>query len=220
MPYQRIPGTNVTYRPAAEAFADPKMRLAPNSEGGFEGYREDGWTRLGSLMPYITGGVMGYGALANAGLLPMAGQGAGGAASGASGAAGGVLPSSHLAGETLAAATQAAAPTIASQGASAGIPLGGLGAAAGGGIGSLLGNIGGKALDAITSDKGLASLASLIPLLASRGGGGGDLSSLINSMPQLNQMLDMSVQRAQRTDPLHQMVTRLAEQRMPIRSRG
>jgi hypothetical protein len=61
----------------------------------------------------------------------------------------------------------------------------------------------------------------LLPLLMARGGGnGGGVGNVGESMPQLNRMLDMSVQRAERTDPLHQMVTRLAEQRMPIRARG
>lgn len=78
-------------------------------------------------------------------------------------------------------------------------------------------NIGQDLLDQLKSGKGIMSLASLIPMLmAAHGGGnsngGGDP---LSQNPQLNSLLDMSVNRAQRTDPLHQAVTQLAMSRLP-----
>lgn len=74
----------------------------------------------------------------------------------------------------------------------------------------------GGLLDTLKSTKGIASLASLIPLLLSnRGGGGNPLNDLLSQNPQISSLMDMSVQRAQRTDPLHQAVTQLAMSRMP-----
>jgi hypothetical protein len=230
MPYQTIPGTNTRWRPGAEALADPEMHLVQMADGSYQGYRKDFGTKLGSAMRFIVPAMMGYGALASSGALGSAAAGTGGGSgAGAAGAAGGVLPSSNLSGNALLAATQATPGAIASQGVSAGIPLGGIAASAGagaagaaGGGASAAGGIGNALKSALTSSDGLGALASLIPMLmAARGGGdGGGVGNISQSMPQLNRMLDMSVQRAERTDPLHQMVTRLAEQRMPIRSRG
>lgn len=132
MGYQSVPGRRgVSWRPAAEAFADPRMRLAPNAEGGFDGYREDAMSRFsGSYLPWILAGMGGYGALANAGVF--GGAAAGGGMAGGGGAA---VPLSSAvapqAGSAALASSQipgwwgltGAAPTIASQGASAGIPL-------------------------------------------------------------------------------------------------
>lgn len=86
--------------------------------------------------------------------------------------------------------------------------------------GGVAGGIGQKLLKSLTSGQGIASLASLIPLLlAIRGGGGGSNGGAgagdFAQMPQLNSLLDMSVNRAQRTDPLHQAVTQLAMARLP-----
>jgi hypothetical protein len=215
MPYQKIPGTSVKWRPAAEAFADPKMRLAPNAEGGFTGYREDFGTKLGGAMKYIVPAMMGYGALANSGALGSAAAGGGGANAAIDTSIGGMAGGgSPYFGSAVPAAANATAPL-------GGLTAGGAAAGAAGASGtSLLGKLGSNALDALTSDGGIGALASLIPLLMARGGNGGGVGNIGESMPQLNRMLDMSVQRAERTDPLHQMVTRLAEQRMPIRARG
>lgn len=90
---------------------------------------------------------------------------------------------------------------------------GGAGAAAG------AGGVGASLLKNLTSIKGIASLAGLIPLLMSAKGGGGDAGAGgaggFAQMPQLNSLMDMSVNRAQRTDPLHQAVTQLAMSRLP-----
>jgi hypothetical protein len=80
-------------------------------------------------------------------------------------------------------------------------------------------SIGGKLKDAFT-DPG--NLASIIPALAAASaggfGGGGSNAGGVDT-GRLDQLLGMAADRAQRTDPLHQMVTRLAESRMPISSR-
>lgn len=92
--------------------------------------------------------------------------------------------------------------------------IGGAGAAGAGAAGG----IGQHLLDQLKSGKGIASLASLIPLLMAAGGGGGNNGGggdLLSQNPQLNSLLDMSVNRAQRTDPLHQAVTQLAMSRLP-----
>lgn len=75
-------------------------------------------------------------------------------------------------------------------------------------------------LQKLLSGKGLAGLATLIPMLLSAKGnstppGGGGLDSTLQQNPQLASLLNMSVNRAQRTDPLHQAVTQLAMSRLP-----
>lgn len=79
-----------------------------------------------------------------------------------------------------------------------------------GGVGA-----GSKILDALTSKSGAASLASLIPLLMRGGGNGGGSGDAFTNNAQLQSLLDMSVNRAQRTDPLHAAVTQLAMSRLP-----
>lgn len=145
---------------------------------------------------------------------------AGAAGQSAAPAAAGVLPSSSY----PVGALMGGPPAIASQGVSLGVPLGGLSAAdaarraadvakkqgAGGG---------GGLIDSLTSPKSLAGLAGLITTLATRpggpGGGGGSPDDVLKQYPQLAAMLDMSVNRAQRTDPLHQAITQLAMNRLP-----
>ena len=86
------------------------------------------------------------------------------------------------------------------------------GAAAGAGLGADI-------LKHLTSPGGITALASLIPMLA--GAGRGQSGGGSTAMPQgLQDMLTMSVQRAQRTDPLHQAVTQLAFSRLPDASRN
>jgi hypothetical protein len=136
----------------------------------------------------------------------------GGAAGGGAGAAGGALPSASIPG------MHAAVPgSIAGQG---GVGLGGMTAAGagGGGIKGAVSGLGNQMLDNLTTPKGIASLASLVPALMSRGGGGGG-GDLMGQNPQLQNLMNMSAERAQRTDPLHQAVTSLAMSRMPVSSR-
>lgn len=79
--------------------------------------------------------------------------------------------------------------------------------------------LGADLLKKLTSGQGVAGLASLIPMLMAANSGGGAGSGTgtgdFAQMPQLNSLLDMSVNRAQRTDPLHQAVTQLAMSRLP-----
>lgn len=65
--------------------------------------------------------------------------------------------------------------------------------------------------------KTYAGLAGLIASLATRpgSGSGGDGGDPLAQDPQLKALLDMSVNRAQRLDPLHQSITQLAMSRMP-----
>ena len=76
-------------------------------------------------------------------------------------------------------------------------------------------------LSRLVDPNNLARIGSIIPALiqAAAGGGGGGGGDATTS-GQLNDLLAMAGERAKRTDPLHQMVTRLAESRMPINSRN
>ena len=62
--------------------------------------------------------------------------------------------------------------------------------------------------------EGAGPLAALLPLLSNQQGGGGSPDPFGNN-PQLKSLMDMSVNRAQRTDPLHEAVTTLAMSRLP-----
>lgn len=74
--------------------------------------------------------------------------------------------------------------------------------------------VGQQILNALKSREGAAALMSLLPLLAARSGGGNSgLGNLDTS--RLNGLLDMTTERAKRTDPLHQSVTQLAMSRLP-----
>lgn len=90
------------------------------------------------------------------------------------------------------------------------------GAGAVGGLAGVLKHLGGA--------QGIASLAGLLPLLLGGGlgggggggtPGGGQTSPLTSLTPDISALLNMSVNRAQRTDPLHQAVTALAMSRLP-----
>lgn len=98
--------------------------------------------------------------------------------------------------------------------ANAGAGVYGTGAGLAGGIGKTL-------LNNLTSTKGIASLASLLPLLMAAKGAGGSGSGTGAATPfanqgQLDSLLNMTVNRAERTDPLHQAVTQLAMSRLPM----
>ena len=89
------------------------------------------------------------------------------------------------------------------EGTSPGVPSGGVGS-------DLLARLRGK--------DGVTALASLLPLLAAatRGGTPGGAAAGQAAMPTgLEAMLNMSVERAKRTDPLHQSITQLAMSRLP-----
>lgn len=75
--------------------------------------------------------------------------------------------------------------------------------------------VGSQILNSLRGRDGAAALMSLLPLLAARGGVGGNsgLGNLDTS--RLNGLLDMTTERAKRTDPLHQSVTQLAMSRLP-----
>lgn len=141
----------------------------------------------------ITGAAMGAGAY---GLASLAAPGA--AAPGAAAPA--------------AAAPAAAAPAAAAPAAAG--PLGSIAPA----VAPAAASLGQRLIDHLTSPGGIAGLAGLITTLATRpggGNGGGGSGDLISQNPQLSELLNMSAERARRTDPLHQSITQLAMQRLP-----
>lgn len=83
--------------------------------------------------------------------------------------------------------------------------------------------VGSKIKDFFTDPENLVRLGAITgTALASRGGGGGAGGGMdgFNLPPQVQQLLDMQVQRAQRVDPLHSVVTNLAMQRLPNYAKG
>lgn len=144
-----------------------------------------------------------------------------GGAAGAAGASG-VLPSSSLPAGSL----MGGAPTIASQGVSAGIPLGGItggaaGAAgvaanaAGNGIGATLGG----AARNLLSPGGMAALTPLIAALTMRNNGSMGPGGPMPGFENAERMADITEARMRRTDPLHEAVTQLAFNRLPVSAR-
>lgn len=96
--------------------------------------------------------------------------------------------------------------------------------AAGKGIGSALAGAGKNLLGSLTSGEGIGSLASLIGALTAGRGGGNGMSDpsqdfLGRAYEDARRTNALKEQRYTRTDPLHQMVTQLAEDRMPVSSR-
>lgn len=83
---------------------------------------------------------------------------------------------------------------------------------AGQGLGSRIGN---GLVDTLTSGNGIAGLAGLLTTLATRPNNSGGSGNGIGDNAQLQRLLDMSAQRAERTDPLHQAITQLAMNRLP-----
>lgn len=149
----------------------------------------------GTMKAVGLGSVAAGGALASLGLLPGLGN-----------------PAAYIGNEVngVANAAQRAIAGGAAAGGAAGGGLGTVAARAGG-----AGGIGGKLLDSITSGNGIAGLAGLIATLATRPNGGGGSGDLMSQNPQLSELLNMSAERARRTDPLHQSITQLAMQRLP-----
>jgi hypothetical protein len=193
-----------------------------NQDQGVSAAWNNPWIRY----PLIGGAAMtGLGA---AGIGPMAGLfggASGAAAGGGAAAAGGTLASSSLPTSALMGGLGNGMTAGLGSAVGGGAGLGGVtaaGAGAAGGLGAGLKNaasgLGNQMLDKLASPKGLASLAALVPALMSRGGGSGG-GDLMGQNPQLQNLMNMSAERAQRTDPLHQAVTSLAMSRMPVSSR-
>lgn len=180
----------------------------------------------GTMRAVGLGSVAAGGALAAAGLLP--GMAGGGAAAGGGAGAATAVPSmpwtipTSMAYETgmfgvpggTAAGVAAGHAGLGTIGAASGA-AGAAGGAAGGAGGAGAAGAGGL-LSQLTSGQGLAGLAGLLTTLAMRpnSGSGGSGNGLADNA-QLQRLLDMSAQRAERTDPLHQAVTQLAMSRMP-----
>ncbi|MGE0445582.1 MAG: hypothetical protein AB7P99_10160 [Vicinamibacterales bacterium] len=156
----------------------------------------------------ILGGIGVIGGLS--GLDAVIGGGTAGAAT-----AGGTLPATTIPAATGTLTTGAVAPAMTTGAAAVGgaaVP-GATGAITGGG-GSPSGGVGGDLLNQIRNGNGAAAVTALLPLLAAatRGGGGGNQ---VAYPAGLESMLNMSVERAKRTDPLHQSITQLAMSRLP-----
>ncbi len=163
----------------------------------------------GNILSMVAAGTLTAGA---ADMIMAGGTAAGaGGGGGVSAGAGGVLPNSggYVAGVS--------APQIASQGVSAGIPLGGItaagagaagGAGASGAAGAAGQSLGRKLINQVLTPQGLATLAGTIGGLATSGGG-------IDDDPNAKALIEMALRRQQRTDPLHESVTRLANAMLP-----
>jgi hypothetical protein len=133
---------------------------------------------------------------------------------------GGLLP--NMGGRLIPGLTRAVAPSITSQGASN--AAGGFGAALKNIAGKTLKGAGKRALDHLTSPQGSDLLGDVISALAGRGGipggmaNGGSGSALPLSQELMN-AARMTEARVRRTDPLHQAVTQLAFNRLPVSAR-
>lgn len=148
-------------------------------------------------------------------LAALTAGGANAAMAGGAAAGGGALPSATIPAATGTLTTGAVAPAMTPIASAVG------GAAVPGATGAVLSGTGGgrgvgaDILDQIRGGNGAAALASLLPILAaaSRGGGGG--GNQVAMPAGLTDMLNMSAERAKRTDPLHQSITQLAMSRLP-----
>jgi hypothetical protein len=105
-------------------------------------------------------------------------------------------------------------------------PLGSVAAGAGAkGVGAALKGAGKSLLGNLTSVEGIASLAPLIASLAAGGMGGGnsgggmDNAFLQQAYADAKRNNAMAETRYRRTDPLHEAVTQLAFNRLPVSSR-
>lgn len=142
------------------------------------------------------------------GLFSGALNGGGAAASGAAGSAGGattMIPGTGI-------------PTVAGTGAGVTAPIT-AGAAAGKTLATTA--AGTSAIDklrqSLTSANGIASLASLIPMLAAAGGGGGSKNAGSDELARIQAITEARMRRA---DPLHQVAVQLAYNRAPISARN
>ena len=173
------------------------------SKGQFYDANADHWYSD----PRVLGPIAVGAASAGLGAFGGAGSAAGGAASAASGSAipGAAVPTSI--------GMSALPAAIASQGASAAIPLGGLAAATAAPVAA---GAGAEALTKLLSVKGIASLGPVIAALAARGGN----PSATADTAALSRIQGITEQQMRRADPLHQAVTQLAYQRLPISARA
>jgi hypothetical protein len=169
----------------------------------------DNWSLSDKVMTAIAAGGATGGLLSGLGAAAPAVTSASGtsvpAAEGGAAIVGNIAPWTAAGGSAASAIPAAAAPV--------GAALGGMTANA-----PAASSIGSQLKNAFTDPGNLASLAAIIPALAGGFGGGGNNAGGVDT-GRLDQLLGMAADRAQRTDPLHQMVTRLAESRMPISSR-
>lgn len=135
---------------------------------------------------------------------PAAGQAAGaGAGAGTTAAAEGLIPATFASPAGMyPAAVESGIWGTGASGAGAG--LGGVAAGAG---------VGGALKDFITDPRNIATLATTIPALVAASGESGSDSALAD--PTVQQLLQMSLQRQQRADPLHESVTNLSMAMLP-----
>ena len=214
--YYEVPG-----QPGRRSYVSPIATgtgQKPEDSGGIfrSGWRWDAnqgkWVNpidVDNIANMAVGSALGAGAISAAS--------GGGAAAG--GTSGGLLPNAALPG-AAGAMTGAAVPAMTTPAAALG------GAAVPGATGAALGSMktkaggaGGALLDAIASPQGVSGLAGILAMLAGGGafggGNGGASTDMFGNNPQLKSLMDMSVNRAQRTDPLHEAVTALAMSRLP-----
>lgn len=142
----------------------------------------------GTLLGLGTAGVLGVG--------PLAGSG-----SAAASASGGLPATGGFDGPI---------GTMVGQTATGGsVPLGGVTAGSAAGAASAAApSLGRRILDQVLTPQGLATLAGTIGGIATSGGG-------IEDDPNAKALLEMALKRQQRTDPLHDSVTRLANAMLP-----
>lgn len=210
MPWQNVPGQRgTTWRPASETFADPDYDITYDREGNpVAASKKPG--RLWKALPYIIGGGMGYGALANAGVFGSALAGKGVATGAATGGMNQALPP--------------AISALGGVGGGTGIipPTGGGGGGGNGfwrGARNVARNVVGNA-DGFNpwQQAALAALAGLPGLLANRGMSDEEkaiYAQLQQDLEQDRQMRDLTRQRYQMQGPLAEAVTRLAMNRLP-----
>lgn len=204
MPYTTIPGTNVKQRPASEAFADPDLIIETLPDGTLQVRRKPGfWTKA---LPYIIGGGMGYGALANAGILP----GLGGAASGG-GSAASAGPFT-----TINAAGLPVTPGLAGAGApiAPGVTGAGIAGTAAGGAANVAGAVGGgKSL--------LDQILKYAPLgFAGAAAAKGFMQPRPPAEDQLANILRLAESRATAAQPLFENLLRMTNAQLPKYARG
>jgi len=212
MPYQTIPGSKVQYRPLSETLADPNFDVYTDPDGTMAVRKKAGfWTKA---IPYLVGGGMGYGALANAGVFGAAAAGAGGSGAGA-GAATSVIPGTGI-------------PVVAGTGPGLTAP------ALAGTVGSAASGAAGRATQAaapsvarsltqqLTDPQNLAGLAALIPMLTNMGGGDDSNNPFGNSKvnEEIASALALQRKRLEQTQPALDTLVNMAYGMSPTRYRG
>lgn len=220
MPWQDVPGQRGTrWRPASETLADPDYEVIEMPDGTMQARRKAGlFTRL---LPYLIGGGMGYGALANAGVFgsALAGGGSGASGAGAAGAgAAGTLPSYGPTAAMITAGSglpsvSAVSPAAAMAGG-AGIPAA---VASGAGPVAQLAQGGGSSL----LSQILTGLRNYGPLaLAGTAAARGLTQGRTPAESQVEELLKLAHGRATATEPLFQALNRMTTAQLPKYTRG